>query len=84
MRLPGSSAAPICAIRFRHTISVWNDWATGDAGMPEEDAKEEEQEEGHNIPVLVNFGGTLHACIAPMSTFKLQRRCFQQCDHCTL
>ena len=84
MRLPGSSAAPICAIRFRHTISVWNDWATGDAGMPEEDAKEEEQEEGHNTPVLVNFGGTLHAFIAPVSAFKLQRCCVQQCNHCTL
>ena len=70
MRLPGPSAALLCAMRFRHTVHACDDWATGDAGMPveeeeeEEEADQEEEEEEHNTLVSVAFGGTYchHCC----------------------
>jgi len=46
-------------MRFRHVVNAWNDWATGDAGMPDtpEAEEEEEEEEEHDTLVSVSFGG---------------------------
>ncbi len=71
MRLTAPSAARLCAMRFRHVVNAWNDWATGDAGMPAEEEAEEEEEkedEEHNTLVSVSFGGS--HCALVLSTFK--------------